>query len=300
VRDVRGPILSTLLFALDCAPATPREAPRAPPETPGAPAMTSVPARIVVIGDLLGEAARSDRALSRAGLVSPDGHWAGGATVVVQLGDLIDPGPDTKVLLERWMALSEEARAAGGRVIVLLGEHEALDLLGEWKQAAREDIAAFGDGAGRVEALSARQPMGRWLRSLDAAVAIGGTVFVHGGISEQWAKADLALLSSQTRAAIGKTGPAFVLGAEGPLRYRGFVRPDAVDACGEIARTLAELGMERIVVGHGSPPSGSPEWRCEGRLIWVGSSEAPAVVEFTPAGVHEIGGDGPVEMQVHP
>jgi hypothetical protein len=254
----------------------------------------------VVIGDLLGDAGRSDRALSLAGVISPDGHWTGGSTVVVQLGDLILPGPDTKIVLERWMALAEEASAAGGRVVALFGDHEALDLLGEWKQIAPADYRAFGDPAARMDALSAEQPLGRWLRGRDVAVSIDGTVFAHGGISERWAKADPALLSSQTRAAIARTGPEFVLGPEGPLRYRGFVKSDAVDACGEVERTRSELGAERLVVGHGSPPSGGPESRCGGRLLWVGKQDGPAVVEIAATGIREIDGEGPRELRPHP
>ncbi len=297
---MRRPILSILLLALDCAPATPRrESPAsvAPtdPVAAATPAPTGEPSRIVVVGDLLGDRARSERALSLAGVTSPEGRWTGGSAVLVQLGDLIDPGPDTKAVLERWKALADEAAAAGGRVVVLLGEHEALDLLGDWKQLAPADIRSFGDVGARKEALSERAPLGTWLRSRDAAVEIAGSVFVHGGISEKWAQADLAVLSSQVRAAIQKTGPGFVLGPEGPLRYRGFLASDAVDACGELEKTLARLGASRLVVGHGSPPSGKPELRCGGRGLWVGGSTEPGVVEIGPGGVRAIGGDGPVE-----
>jgi len=292
---VRRPILSTLVLALDCAPQAPvEEAPPAPaPAEVAAPAPAPVPARIVAIGDVLGDRARSDRALALAGVLSPEGHWNAGATVLVQLGDLIDPGPDTKAVVERWMALTDEAAAAGGRVVVLLGEHEALDLLGEWKEIAPADIHSFGDGGMRKEALSERAPIGKWLRSRDAVVEIAGTVFVHGGIHERWAAIDPGALSSQVRAAIAQTGPPFALGPEGPLRYRGFLRTNAVDVCGELSKVLAAKGADRLVVGHAVPPSGLPESRCEGRGWWVGGSAEPGVVEITPSGVRSMVGEGP-------
>jgi hypothetical protein len=299
---VRRPILSILLFALDCGPTMPaRESPSpAAKLAPAAPALPSAPSRVVAIGDLLGDRERSERALSLAGVVSSDGRWSGGSTIVVQLGDLTLPGPDTKAVLERWMALGDEAAAAGGKVVVVLGEHETLDLLGEWKQIAPADIRSFGDGGGRKAALSANEPLGRWLRARDAAVDVAGSVFVHGGIGEKWAEVELSVLSSQVRAAIAKTGPAFVLGAEGPLRYRGILRNDAVAGCGELAKTLVRLGAERMVVGHGSPPSGRPEMRCGGQAIWVGGANEPGVVEIGPAGVRSIGGEGPTELRAQP
>jgi hypothetical protein len=284
-----------LVLALDCGPQSPvEEAPTAPAPAEAAPSEPGpAPSRIVAIGDLLGDRARSDRALALAGVLSPEGHWNAGSTVLVQLGDLIDPGPDTQAVVERWMSLTDEAAAAGGRVVVLLGEHEALDLLGEWKEIAPADIHAFGDGGMRKEALSERAPIGKWLRSRDAVVEIAGTVFVHGGIHERWAGLDPAAMSSQVRAAIAQTGPPFVLGAEGPLRYRGFLRTNAVDVCGELEKVLAAQGAERVVVGHASPPTGRPESRCEGRGWWVGGSSDPGVVEITPSGVRSMGGAGP-------
>jgi hypothetical protein len=294
---VRRPILSILLLALDCGPwAPPEESPAdVAPAEPAAPAPEAPQSRIVVIGDLLGDRARSDRALSLAGVLSPDGRWNGGATTLVQLGDLIDPGPDTKAVVERWMALADEAAAAGGRVVVLLGEHEALDLLGEWKEISPADIASFGSAGARVEALSAREPIGTWLRSRDAVVEIERTLFVHGGIHEKWSQVDAAVLSSQVRAAIGQSGPDFVLGAEGPLRYRGFLRTNAVDVCGELEKVLAGQGADRLVVGHASPPSGMPESRCGGRGWWVGGSSEPGVLEIGPGGVRPIGAGAPVD-----
>jgi hypothetical protein len=251
------------------------------------------PSRIVVVGDLLGDRARSDRALALAGVLSSDGHWNAGSTVLVQLGDLIDPGPNTKAVVEQWMSLADEAAAAGGKVTVLLGEHEALDLLGEWKEIAPADIDAFGDAGARKEALSAGAPIGTWLRSRDAVVEIAETVFVHGGIHERWAGVDPAVVSSQVRAAIAGTGPDFVLGAEGPLRYRGFLRTNAFDVCGELEKVLAARRATRLVVGHGAPPSGKPEPRCEGRGWWVGGSADPGVLEIGPDGVRPLGGEGP-------
>ena len=299
---MRRPILSSLLLTLDCGPTTtPEESPVSPALVEPAPSPPATPpARIVVVGDLLGDRARSDRALSLAGVLSPDGHWNAGSTVLVQLGDLIDPGPDTKAVVERWMALGDEAAAAGGRVVVLLGEHEALDLLGEWKEISPADIRSFGDVGARREALSDRSPIGKWLRSRDAALEIDGTAFVHGGIHEKWARVPPAGLSSQVRAAIGGSGPPFVLDAEGPLRYRGFLRTNAVDVCGELEKVLAPRGLARLVVGHGSPPSGGPEARCGGRGWWVGGSVEPGVLEIGPGGIRPLGQEAKPEPPTKP
>ncbi len=46
------------------------------------------------------------------------------------MGDIMDRGPDARKILDLLMSLEKEARAAGGRVHVLLGNHEELNITG--------------------------------------------------------------------------------------------------------------------------------------------------------------------------
>jgi len=86
---------------------------------------------VVVIGEVQGSAATVTKLLTHLGLADTEGHWAGGDTVLVQTGDLMDGGEHVRAVLDLFMRLQEEAPAAGGRVIVLMGNHEAMNILGE-------------------------------------------------------------------------------------------------------------------------------------------------------------------------
>ena len=86
---------------------------------------------VVVIGEVQGSAATVTKLLTHLGLANAEGHWAGGDTVLVQTGDLMDGGEHVRAVLDLFMRLQEEAPAAGGRVIVLMGNHEAMNILGE-------------------------------------------------------------------------------------------------------------------------------------------------------------------------
>src|SRR5689334_21002303 len=79
---------------------------------------------IVAIGDIHGDLNAFDRSLRAAGLTDQRNRWIGGRTVLVQTGDFFDRGPDVHAVLDRLMSLEAEAQAAGGRVVVLLGNHE--------------------------------------------------------------------------------------------------------------------------------------------------------------------------------
>src|SRR3954454_5393457 len=81
------------------------------------------PPRLVAIGDIHGAADAFGRILRKAGLIDASQHWSGGTATRVQTGDYLDRGGAVRPILDLLMRLETEARAAGGRVEVLLGNH---------------------------------------------------------------------------------------------------------------------------------------------------------------------------------
>jgi len=99
--------------------------------------------RIVAVGDLHGDFA-AWRAIARAaGLVDAAGRWSGGDAVLVQTGDVVDRGPDSRRLIEELMRLKREAPA--GQVVTLVGNHEAMNMTGDLRYLTPADYAAFTD-----------------------------------------------------------------------------------------------------------------------------------------------------------
>jgi hypothetical protein len=86
--------------------------------------------KVVVIGDLHGDYENFEKIIKGTGLVDSALHWAAGDTHFVQTGDIMDRGPDPKKILDVLMALESEAESAGGKVHVLLGNHEELNIGG--------------------------------------------------------------------------------------------------------------------------------------------------------------------------
>src|SRR6476661_296300 len=99
----------------------------------------------VAIGDIHGDLDAFERSLRAAGLADARGQWIGGRTVLVQTGDYMDRGPEVRGVLDRLMALESAAAAAGGRVIVLVGNHEVMNLLGELRDVRPSTYQAFAD-----------------------------------------------------------------------------------------------------------------------------------------------------------
>lgn len=103
------------------------------------------PERIVAVGDLHGDYAAWLDIARAAGIIDPAGHWAGGKTTLVQLGDIVDREPDSLKIIRSLQQLEAEAPRAGGRVVVVLGNHEAMNLLGDDRYTTPGEYAAFAD-----------------------------------------------------------------------------------------------------------------------------------------------------------
>lgn len=84
-----------------------------------------MPKRLVTIGDLQGNLEGLEAILRTTKLVTKSGRWAGGAAHLVQVGDIFGRAANPRGTVDRLRELAAEARAAGGHVTVLLGNHEA-------------------------------------------------------------------------------------------------------------------------------------------------------------------------------
>jgi len=101
--------------------------------------------RIVAIGDLHGDFA-AWRAIARdARIIDARGHWSGGATVFVQLGDAVDRGPDSLKIVDDLIRLQQEASRGGGRVVALVGNHEAMNVTDDLRYVSASDYTAYTD-----------------------------------------------------------------------------------------------------------------------------------------------------------
>lgn len=101
--------------------------------------------RIVAIGDLHGDHVAFRAIVEAAGLVDPDGAWIGGDAVLVQTGDVPDRGPDSLLILRDLIRLQGEAAASGGQVVALIGNHEAMNVIGDLRYVHEGEYAVFRD-----------------------------------------------------------------------------------------------------------------------------------------------------------
>jgi hypothetical protein len=129
------------------------------------------PLRTVALGDLHGSLDAFRAILTRAGILEGDA-WRGGRVILVQLGDVIDRGPDSVATYEFLADLQVRARKGKGRVVRLLGNHEVSLLEGAY------DITDIPDPQGLARRIS-RDVLEK---KVQAAFAHRGWLFTHAGL----------------------------------------------------------------------------------------------------------------------
>ena len=125
----------------------------------------------VAIGDVHGAFDGFVAILQKTGLIDQEHHWKGGATTLVQVGDLIDRGPKPRQVMDLVIDLQPQAQKAGGRVIALLGNHEIMNIMGDVRYVTPENFGSFADGKSEERRQSAWQEFTKWRNKHSALAA---------------------------------------------------------------------------------------------------------------------------------
>ena len=192
--------------------------------------------RVVVVADVHGAYPAFVELLQATSIVDAELKWSGGDTHLVSLGDLLDRGPESRPAMELVMRLQEEAKAQGGRVHFVAGNHELMNLMGDLRYvsageyaafapdetaaeraSALQEIAAFANSGVTTDELDAAYPAGyfahraafradgrygSWLLTQPMIVVVNGTAFVHGGLPRSAGSASLAELNERYQDAL--------------------------------------------------------------------------------------------------
>jgi hypothetical protein len=245
------------------------------------------PRRVVAIGDVHGDLAAGLQALRQASLIDAQQRWSGGETVMVQVGDLLDRGDGEAELMDLFERLREEARAAGGEVHLLLGNHELMNAAGDLRYVTRGGFAQFADtpphpsheaavlrapqvAHGRLRAFLPGGPYAVRLATYGLTYRSGDALFVHGGVLPQHMP-ELEGMEREAQAWLrdeGRIPTGVALHPDSPLWTRRYsIRPDA-RACAEVGRTLDQAGLLRMIVAHTVQDDGITAY-CGGRVIAI-------------------------------
>jgi len=230
--------------------------------------------RLVAIADVHGDYDRLVEALVKTRLIDDRQRWAAGRSTLVQTGDLIDRGEQDKEVLDFFMRLQDEAKAAGGRVVNLFGNHELMVAEGDLRYQSPVSRRKFAKGDFDIE----HGKYGKWIWSTFLPAYIERKVlFVHGFLHPRWLNNGFDALIASAK---NKGGALDSLVWTRPTEMRG----DEVAAL--VTQSLQNTNCDYMIVGH--CPHHDVKYMADGRLIlldtawsrWMGGNPA-AVAEVT-------------------
>jgi len=99
--------------------------------------------RIIAIGDVHGDYEQLISVLEMSGVIDEKGRWAAGKTHLVQAGDIPDRGPDTAKIIRFFMKLEKQATKKGGYAHLLIGNHEAMNMIGDLRYVHAGEYSAL-------------------------------------------------------------------------------------------------------------------------------------------------------------
>ena len=152
------------------------------------------PEKLLVLSDIEGNFGAFRRLLQANKVIDDNFNWTFGKGQVVLAGDFFDRGNQVTEVLWLIYYLEEKAKAAGGYVHFILGNHELMNLTGDLRYTPQKYLDnAKLLGADYLALYDENSELGRWLRTKNVVEKIGDLLVLHGGISPDMNRLHLPL-----------------------------------------------------------------------------------------------------------
>jgi Calcineurin-like phosphoesterase len=215
----------------------------------------------VVISDIEGNFGALRKLLQNAGVIDINYNWIFGNGHLVLTGDFFDRGDRVTEVLWLIYGLEDKAKAAGGYVHFVLGNHEIMNLSGDLRylhpKYVQNTALLNEDYIGSL--YGENSELGRWLRTKNIVEKVGNILFAHGGISAEINSIDITLNKINELARpyypdsiYNYSNPIteLIFSDWGPFWYRGYYQGKTIASAAQIDSTLEKFNVKRIATGH--------------------------------------------------
>jgi hypothetical protein len=201
--------------------------------------------------------------LLASGVIDAANNWTLGRGHLVVVGDNFDRGDEVLPILWMLFELEQQALDHGGRVHLLLGNHELMVLHGDLRYLNTKYVYAAGVLQTPYQQLFAQgSVLGDWIAQHQVAVSLNENLFVHAGLAPEVLDLELSLdeLNTYFRDEILRqpddsiaADPVRVLlyDGDGPLWYRGYFAEEPLPKS-KFKRQLKQYDQRTMIVGHTS------------------------------------------------
>lgn len=216
---------------------------------------------VFAVSDIHGQHDLFLKLLRANDIVDEENNWSYEKGHLVIVGDNFDRGDKVLDLLWFLFDLQKQADAAGGKVHVMLGNHEVMVLNNDLRYIHKKYYYSSALFTTRYDQFFRKGSiLGDWLSSHPVVLSINGNLFVHGGIStavlgleKSIEEINETFVEHLIRKDNNEADPVLDLLAQGdgPLWYRGYFDSLAVNQA-RLDSILTTLDQTAIVVGHTS------------------------------------------------
>lgn len=222
---------------------------------------------IYVIGDLHADYKKTIDLFKYFKLIDKNKRWIGKNSIVVQLGDQIDgygrgnyeDAHGEIQILDFFDDVHIQALSYGGAVYSLIGNHELMNVMGNFSYASKKDIEETGGKQTRQKLFKPGGCMAtRMSCTRNTLLKINDIIFVHAGIVPEIVKENKKNTIQYVNLLMknffdGSTGindniNKFLIDSKGVLWDRSLGKDNT--NCDILEKTLNDLGCKHIVIGH--------------------------------------------------
>jgi len=215
--------------------------------------------KMLILSDIEGNFEAFRKLLQANHVIDDDFNWTFEKNHLVLIGDFVDRGTMVTEVLWLIYSLEEKAKAAGGYVHYILGNHEIMNMSNDLRYVQQRYLrnAALMKKS-YMQLFGPDAEIGRWLATKNVTERIGDILFMHGGISQYVNMMNIPLneLNDIVRPFYTDTTYNYsdkrlnVLYSDfSPFWYRGYyTAPKATMA--QIDSTLNIYGVRYITTGH--------------------------------------------------
>ncbi|KGJ91201.1 metallophosphoesterase [Colwellia psychrerythraea] len=217
--------------------------------------------KIVALSDIHGQFDVLVELLTNHHIINEKGDWSFADGHMVITGDMFDRGEQVNEVLWLLYKLDFQAQQAGGRLHLLMGNHEQMVFMGDLryvheKYKVTEELLSRSYN----QLYDKNTEIGTWLRSKHTLVKINDALFLHGGISLQWIDRKLTIgqvnqlfrrhIDDEKMKIKNDDTLNFLFYNQGPTWFRGYFTEEFPEK--DVDKLLNYFDINHIVVGHTS------------------------------------------------
>lgn len=219
--------------------------------------------KIAILSDIHGQYDLLIRLLKAHKVIDEKRNWIFGDEHFVITGDVFDRGGKVTETLWFLYKLEQQAELAGGKVHLLLGNHEVMVLGGDLRYVSdKYKMVSAKLNASYDELFSANTLLGQWLRTKPVAISVNNIAFAHAGFSPEFVDMNFDIetvnqlfheeILDKPKKSVNKSDTLrFMVKSDGPIWYRGYFKDESFTK--QKAQEITDfMGVSAVVVGHTS------------------------------------------------